>query len=473
MTEHTRLSTEPFEDKSPMHRDRSLRRRFVWMLPAVFITYSLAYLDRSNFGFGAAAGMARKPAHQRRQSRFSGAVFFLGYFSFQIPGALLAQRIGVGTPRLLVSLICWGILASLTGVIRWFLAPGHRPLLPRRRREHRLPRPCSLLTRWFTRAERSRANTFLILGNPITVLWMSALTGFSSSAFGWQKTFILEGLPSIIWALVWLALVRDRPRDASWLTQRRAYEPSKRELAKEQVGTRPRPGLGARPSLRRDVLLLSLQYFCWSLGVYGFVLWLPTIIRSHDDQHPRSGRQSTGPAHRRAIRVCGRLHACLCHSRPISGCSACVLVWPFLLIGGASPWRLCSSSDTSFYRRLRLSRPRRRRHVRALRPFFAIIPDRIPADSGGVMALINSCGALGGFARNLLRRASAAASPEVPRRVLLCIVLRRPLPPPRCSSSVPPVVHTHRREANDPDAAQPPRLLSAVLETDAALFDCA
>ena len=33
------------------------RRR--WLLLAVFITYSLAYLDRANYGFGAAAGMAK------------------------------------------------------------------------------------------------------------------------------------------------------------------------------------------------------------------------------------------------------------------------------------------------------------------------------------------------------------------------------------------------------------------------------
>ena len=32
--------------------------RWYRLIPVVFITYSLAYLDRANFGFGAAAGMA-------------------------------------------------------------------------------------------------------------------------------------------------------------------------------------------------------------------------------------------------------------------------------------------------------------------------------------------------------------------------------------------------------------------------------
>lgn len=30
----------------------------------------------------------------------------------------------------------------------------------------------------------------------------------------------------------------------------------------------------------RNVILLCAQYFAWSIGVYGFVLWLPSIIRS-------------------------------------------------------------------------------------------------------------------------------------------------------------------------------------------------
>ena len=71
-----------------------------------------------------------------------------------------------------------------------------------------------LLTNWFTRAERSRTNTLLLLGNPVTVLWMSAATGYLIRSFGWQLTFILEGLPAVLWAFCWLYLVRDRPQDA-------------------------------------------------------------------------------------------------------------------------------------------------------------------------------------------------------------------------------------------------------------------
>ena len=76
-----------------------------------------------------------------------------------------------------------------------------------------------LLTNWFTRAERSRANAILILGNPVTVTWMAAATGYLIHAVGWQMTFILEGIPSVLWAFVWIVVARDRPLEVPWLPE--------------------------------------------------------------------------------------------------------------------------------------------------------------------------------------------------------------------------------------------------------------
>jgi len=106
-----------------LRTDRALRKRWLYILPSVFITYSLAYLDRANYGFGAAAGLARTLKISDSESALLGSLFFLGYFLFQIPGAAFAQR---RSARILVfiALVSWGILASLTGVIRsfWLLA---------------------------------------------------------------------------------------------------------------------------------------------------------------------------------------------------------------------------------------------------------------------------------------------------------------------------------------------------------------
>src|SRR5207244_12935425 len=61
-----------------------MRKRWLYILPAVFVTYSLAYLDRTNYGFGAAAGLAQTLNISSSRSALLGALFFFGYFLFQI-----------------------------------------------------------------------------------------------------------------------------------------------------------------------------------------------------------------------------------------------------------------------------------------------------------------------------------------------------------------------------------------------------
>ena len=62
------------------------KKRWLRLIPIVFITYSLAYLDRANYGFGAAAGLAEDLHITPGISSLLGSLFFLGYFFFQIPG---------------------------------------------------------------------------------------------------------------------------------------------------------------------------------------------------------------------------------------------------------------------------------------------------------------------------------------------------------------------------------------------------
>jgi len=80
--------------------------RWYRLIPVVFITYSLAYLDRANFGFGAAGGMARDLHITQVMSSLLASLFFLGYFFFQIPGVYYATN--KSTKRL----IFWSLILS-------------------------------------------------------------------------------------------------------------------------------------------------------------------------------------------------------------------------------------------------------------------------------------------------------------------------------------------------------------------------
>ena len=63
-----------------------LGRRWVYLMPAVFVTYSLAYLDRANYGFGAAAHVIAQVILQQGRE----------FHAFTRPGDLQAQEFARG-----------------------------------------------------------------------------------------------------------------------------------------------------------------------------------------------------------------------------------------------------------------------------------------------------------------------------------------------------------------------------------------
>ena len=367
-----------------------MRKRWLYILPAVFVTYSLAYLDRANYGFGAAAGLAATLHITNSQSALLGALFFLGYFLFQIPGVLYARRKSV-TVLLFFALLAWGIFASLTGVIRLFWLLAIDRMLLGVAESFVFPAMLVLLTHWFTRAERSRTNTVLMLGNPITLLWMSVVTGFIIQAVGWQMAFILEGVPAVLWAFLWLRLVRDRPADARWLG-----DPAKQYLA-EQL-EREQSALPQVPNLKTafrhpGVILLSIQYFFWSMGIYAFVLWLPSAIsKGSASSIQMTGLLGSAPY---MLAIVFMLAAGHFSDRSLQRKH---FIWPFLLLAGVALFASYAVIAHVFWLAYGFLIVAGAAVYAPYGPFFAMIPEMLPENvAGEVMALINSWGALGGF----------------------------------------------------------------------------
>ncbi|MEH7403855.1 MFS transporter [Gottfriedia acidiceleris] len=366
------------------------KQRWLRLIPIAFITYSLAYLDRANYGFGAAMGLAKDLHITPSTSSLLGSLFFLGYFFFQVPGASYAER-NSAKKLIFWSLILWGALASATGfitnikllfVIRFALGVVESAVMPSM---------LVFLSHWFTKSERSRANTFLILGNPATVLWMSIVSGYLLNSFGWRWMFIIEGIPAIIWAFIWWKLVDDKPKDAKWLTDQEKTD-FEIQLEKEQEGLKVVKNY--REAFRsKPVILLSAQYFLWSIGVYGFVMWLPTIIKAAPNMNIVStGWLSSVPY---GLAVILMLVSSYFSDKTLNRGA---FVWPFLLIGAVAFYVSYAIGANHFWLSFTLLVIAGGAMYAPYGPFFAIIPEILPRNvAGGAMALINSMGALGSF----------------------------------------------------------------------------
>ena len=382
-------------------------QRWRRLIPVAFITYSFAYLDRSNYSIGAAGGLTSRLHITPAQAGFLGGLFFLGYFVFQVPAGSFAERRSVKT-LLFWSLCAWGVLAALQGVITsYWLLLADRFLLGVMEAVV-LPAMLVFLSHWFTRGERGRANTFLILGNPVTLMWMSVVSGYLIAAVGYRWMFIIEGLPAIGWAFLFRYLVDDRPGDAAWLSDDERRDIEETIAAEQRELPEPR---GFREVARsHNVLVLSAQYLLWSVGVYGLVFWLPSIVKHLTGLGIGSTGLLTAVPYAAAVIAMVAVSAAsdhLAHRR--------VFTWVPLLIAAicfAVSYLTRGGTFTTAFILLIIAAAAM---YAPYGPYFAYIPELLPAaDAAPAVGMINAFGALGGFIGTYIVGALGGGTSAVP-----------------------------------------------------------
>lgn len=366
------------------------RQRWMRLLPVAFVTYSLAYLDRSNFSIGIAGGMKEDLALSGAMSSLIGASFFLGYCAFQIPGTIVAERRSV-RELIFWCTLAWGVLAAVQGllhsavllvVVRFLLGAAEAAVLPAM---------VVFLARWFTRHERGSANAILILGNPITVMWLNAVSGYLVELTSWREMFLIEGAPAIVWAFVFRALVADHPSQASWLRE------SERDavlgaMAVERRQSTPASTFAA--AIRsRPVVLLSAQYLLWSIGVYGLVFWLPSIVTAGTGR----GIGLSGVLSAIPFGVAALLMVFNSRLSDRSGRRA-VFVWPWLLVGGVGFYLSYVVGPDRFWWAFVLLLVAGGAMYAPYGPYFAYVSETVPSNFAGAgVACVNTAGSVGGF----------------------------------------------------------------------------
>jgi sugar phosphate permease len=219
---------------------------------------------------------------------------------------------------------------------------------------------------------------------------MSLLSGYLAANLGWRMMFVVEGLPPVLWALVWWRLVADRPRDVAWLAaaDRDVLEA---KLAEEQRTIAPVRNYAAAFRSPR-VIILAVQYFLWSIGVYGFVIWLPSMLKTSNMGMVELGWLSATPFAAAAI-----MEFSLSAWSDKSG-KRIALVWPCLVIASAAFYGSYLLGGTHFWASFVLLVIAGAMMYAPYGPYFAFLTESLPSNvAGGAIALINSVGALGSF----------------------------------------------------------------------------
>ena len=258
---------------SPLYRKIAFR-----VVPFLMLLYMVAFLDRVNISF-AALTMNRDLGISDTLYGFAAGVFFLGYCLFEVPANVLLTRIGAR--RWIGSLlIVWGAISMATAFV------SNRPAYVAARfllgiaESGFYPGVIFYLTLWLPRTVRARIMAlFLIalpvcncIGSPISahILLLDHFGGIR----GWQWLFLIEGAPAVLLGIVTWFVVVDNPWSAPWLS-----EGERDELARAMRDCDENPH-GRPAKLWIAIARDAVAYFMLMAGLYGLSFWLPRILVS-------------------------------------------------------------------------------------------------------------------------------------------------------------------------------------------------
>ncbi|HZP33836.1 MAG TPA: MFS transporter [Candidatus Acidoferrales bacterium] len=261
---------------------RSTRRIARRLLPFLFVLYVVAFLDRVNVGY-AGLEMSRDLHFSDKIFGLGAGIFSIGYFLFEIPGALIVER---WSARKWIAriLITWGIVTILMAAVhtprQFYLA---RFLLGVAEAGF-FPGIVVYLTHWFRYQDRAKAGAIFMAAIPMSSIVGSPLAGWILSQHwagvaSWRWLFVVEGIPAILFGILTLVYLTDWPLQADWLAADER-EWINAELQREKTAKGLVREWTIWQAIRsREVILLTLVYFFAIIGIYGFVIWFPTIVQ--------------------------------------------------------------------------------------------------------------------------------------------------------------------------------------------------
>jgi ACS family tartrate transporter-like MFS transporter len=263
--------------------ERTVRRISMRLLPYLFVLYIIAYLDRVNVGF-AGLEMSHDLGFSDKIFSLGAGIFFIGYFLLEIPGAIIVERWSARRwiARILVT---WGIVTIGMGSVRTSGQFYLVRLLLGAAEAGFFPGIVVYLTHWFRYEDRAHAGALFMAAIPLANIIGSPLAGWILGAHwlsmqGWRWLFVIEGIPAVIFGVATLFYLPDWPSQAKWLAaDEKEWITQELQREKEAKSAASHSHSIGEALRNREVILLALIYFFALIGIYGFNIWFPTIVK--------------------------------------------------------------------------------------------------------------------------------------------------------------------------------------------------
>ncbi|KAF2821798.1 MFS general substrate transporter [Ophiobolus disseminans] len=273
-----------------------LRKMDLRLIPMLALLYLLSFLDRGNIGNAKIEGLVEDLGMSGAQYNWCLTVFFFTYAAFEVPSNLLLKKLrpSVWLPTIMVA---WGIVMTLMGIVQ-----GYHGLLIARiflgvAEAGLFPGVAYYITMWYARHEAQFRQALFFSAASVAGAF-SGLLAFGIAHMdgvggleGWRWIFILEGILTVIVAVVAYFTLYDFPETASFLTEeerafvvyRLKYQDFKDEREEGAVRVAQDDSFQWKfvKSAFLDWQIWTNIWVYWGIvcPLYGISLFLPSIIR--------------------------------------------------------------------------------------------------------------------------------------------------------------------------------------------------
>jgi MFS family permease len=242
------------------------------VLTLICIMYFITYVDRVNIGT-AASDIQKDLGLSNTQLGLVFSAFAYPYLIFQVCGGWVGDQFGPRKTLFWCGAI-WAAATILTGFVTGLTTLFLARVLLGLGEGATFPVATRAMQYWAPAAKRGFAqgiaHASARVGNAVTPPLIAALV----VALTWRASFILVGILSLVWGLVWVWYFRDEPKDHPEITQQ--------ELAELPVRT---PG-SVKPKVPWNALVrlmwpVTLTYFCYGWCLWLYLNWLPMFFKTN------------------------------------------------------------------------------------------------------------------------------------------------------------------------------------------------
>ncbi|KAH9903171.1 MFS general substrate transporter [Cubamyces lactineus] len=266
--------------------ERTLWRKVdMRLVPIATALYLVSYLDRGNIGNAKLQGLLTQLSLTSNRYSIALTMFYLGYCIFTSPANLLLKRCGPSKwiPGLALA---WGIVATLMGLAKTYPQFVGLRLCLGVAEAGLSPGVYYLLTLWYPRHMLQwrfglfwGGATFSGAFSGLLAYGISFMSG-AGGLLGWSWIFIIEGLISIVVAIVAFIVFVDLPETANFLS------PKERAFLLRRLRDDNAAGEEAHFELRHvteaildwKVIMGCVINVTVTSGLYSGALFLPSII---------------------------------------------------------------------------------------------------------------------------------------------------------------------------------------------------